>query len=58
MEADGPLGRGRSSSILKRPHHGHSRKKLLKTLAVRRNAVSTQVIVEKEGVLSVLAKLG
>jgi hypothetical protein len=59
MEVDGPLGRGRSSSIFKRPHHVHSRKKIAKeTSAMRRNAISIQTIVEQEGVLSGLVKLG
>jgi hypothetical protein len=58
MEVDSPLGRGRSSSILKRPITVTVEKKLLKTLATRRNAISIQAIVEKEGVLSRLVKLG
>jgi len=44
---------------LETPHHVHSRKKIAKeTSAMRRNAISIQAIVEKEGVLSGLVKLG
>src|ERR1700751_5827892 len=58
MEADGPLGRGRSSSILKCPITVTVENKLLKALAARRDAISIQAAVENKGVLSGLAKLG
>jgi hypothetical protein len=58
MEANGPLGRGRSSSILKRPITVTLENKLLKALAARRNAIPIQATVENKGVLSGFAKLG
>jgi hypothetical protein len=58
MEVDGPLGRGRSSSILKRPDHGHSRKQIAKVFSNASRWQTIQAIVEKEGVLSGLVKLG
>jgi hypothetical protein len=46
------------SSILKRPHHGHSRKKIAKVFSNASQCQTIQAIVEKEGVLSGLVKLG